>query len=176
MLKRISNRLPALNQITPVYAVIIFMSAAWMILAFVWKLPAWLYFQTVYEILPILAYAFMQIFFDSLLYLGLLLLICVILPARFFKDEFSVRGTWAAIGLIGTYIAFVNLLFVLGGSFQAWTLSAVLIGVGLAALSARVGWLASFALQISDRLIIFLYILLPVSAISILTVIIRNLN
>ncbi len=176
MLNKILDRLPKLQQITPVYAVIAFMSFAWMILVFVWKLPSWLYFQKINEILPILAYLFMQIFLDSLLYLGILLVVCMILPARLLRDDFIPRGAWAAFGAIGTYIAYVNLLFIWGDSVTQWTLAAMLIGIALAISSAYVKWLAKVAVEASDRLVIFVYILIPVSLVSILTVIIRNIN
>lgn len=176
MFNQILNRMPMRDQIVPVYAVIAFLSFVWAIIALVWKIPAWLYFQTVYEILPILAYFFRQIFFDTLIYLGILLAVCMILPARFLKDEFIVRGTWAAIGVLGSYIAYVNLLFMWGDSVVGWTIAALLLGVTLAVFSAHVRWLAKIATEVSDRLVIFLYILIPVSLVSILTVIIRNIN
>jgi len=170
------NRLPKFKQIVPVYAVIAFMSFAWAILVFTWKLPSWLYFQTIYEIFAILAYIFMQTFFDTLLYLAALLIVCLILPARVFKDKFEARGTWAVIGVLGTYITYVNTLFAVGGSVISWTFAALLIGIALATLSAYINWLAKIVLEISDRLIIFLYIFIPMSLVSILTVFIRNIN
>ena len=170
------NRLPKPDQIVPVYAVIAFMSFAWMIVLSLWKLSAWLYFQTINEILAIQAYLFMQVFFDSLLYLGLLLALCFILPPRYLKDDFAVRGSWIALVVLSSMMIYLNQFLVTKISSPIWTILTVLIALGLAILSGRFKWLANLALQVSDRLIIFLYVLLPLCAISILTVIIRNIS
>lgn len=176
MLKQIVNRFPALNQIIPVYAVIVFMSFAWAILVFLWKLTSWLYFQAPYEILAILAYVVMQIFFDTLVYLGVLLAVCAILPSRWLRDDFNVRGAWIAFSVIGSMIAYLNLFFFIKISSPLWILLTLLALVAAIMLSNRFKRMANIALQVSDRLIIFLYIVLPASAVSIITVIIRNIK
>ncbi len=176
MFNQILNRLPRRDQIVPVYAVIAFMMFSWMIAISLWKIPSWLYFQTFPEILAILAYAYAEIFVESLLILGVLLAICFLLPPKFLKDDFALRGIWTAFTVIGTMFLYVDLLFQTSLPIGAWLIGALLLASLLSFASARIGWLAKAVLQIADRLIIFLYILIPVSLVSLLTVLILNIK
>jgi hypothetical protein len=173
------QRFPNTSAIPPVYAVIAVPIFGWTITSWLWKLPSWLNFLTLGEIGAIFAYALMTAFLESLLVCGLVLLLSFLLPARSFRNVFVVRGTWFAIGLA---------LSVLGyGAWRGWTrytyaemslvvwstVSLITIAL-LIFFSGRFRFMALVAEWISDRLTVFLYILIPVSIVSILVVFIRN--
>jgi len=175
----ILRRFPPVSAILPVYAVTAVPIFGWTITSWLWKLPSWLNFLTAGEIGAIFFYAVLTAFVESLLVCGLLLLPCLVLPLQVFRDLFVVRGTWLAIGLnlsiLGhgvwrgmtrfTY-AEVSLVF--------WSLASLVLVVFLAFLSARVRFMARAAVWISDRLLVFLFILVPLSILSILVVVARN--
>jgi hypothetical protein len=172
------NKLPKPQVILQVYAVIAFMLSAWTITAFLWKLSAWLLFLNIGEIFTIFSYALMTNLLESILLLLLLLAISSLLPARFLRDDFVVRGTILSIGLIGSLMAYLGLYIHLGlentvalfaGPFVVLSLMVFLLG-----FSSRFHWLRSATTWISDHLIVFLFILVPLFVVLSAYVIVRN--
>ena len=179
----ILERLPKLSAILQVYAVIAVMLSGWTITAFLWKLSAWLLILSIGEIFVIFSYAMMANLLESLVVLGLLLLICVCLPPRIFRDDFVVRGTILSIGLIGSLMAFIGFqmgfgldsefLLFLGPSI---VLSLTVFVLALSSKSRSARSIRSAVLWVSDRLTVFLFILLPLFIISSAYILIRNVS
>ena len=174
------ERFPKVSAITPVYAVIAVPIFGWTITSGFWKLPAWLNFLTPGEITAIFAYALMTALLESLSVCALVLFFCFLLPARTFRDRFVVRGTWMAIGLalsVLGYAAFRGMTrFTYAEvSLVTWSIASILVIAVLVFLSGRVRFMAHLAEWISDRLTVFLYILIPLSTLSILLVFVRNI-
>src|SRR5690242_176211 len=105
MLKRLPNR----QAILQVYAVIAVMLSGWTITAFLWKLSAWLLILNISEIITVFSYSLVVNLIESLTVLLLLLVACVLMSPSVLRDNFEVRGTILAAGLIGSLIAFVRL-------------------------------------------------------------------
>jgi hypothetical protein len=169
-LKSISvvQRFPNRQAILQVYAVISFLISAWTIIAFLWKLSAWLLILNLGEIFTIFSYAMVVNLLESLAVLLVLLVVCALLPPPVFRDDFIVRGSVLALGIIGSLMAFIRLhrefgmesglkLFI--GPIVVWVLTAILLG-----FLPRLQWmryLHSAILWISDRMTVFLYVLVP---------------
>jgi hypothetical protein len=163
-----SKRFPKRQAILPVYAVIAVMFSAWTLTAFLWKLSAWLLILNIGEIFTIFSYAMVANLLESLLVLLLLLAICAVLPASILRDDFVVRGTILATGLIGSLMAFVKLHMEFGmesgnklwiGPLVVWLLTAILLSFPskfrfVQILHSAIRWT-------SDRMLVFLYILVP---------------
>jgi hypothetical protein len=171
------RRFPGASGILPVYAVITVPIFGWTITSWLWKLPSWLNFLTSGEITAIFFYAILTAFIESLLVCSFLLLLCLLLPSQLFRDQFIVRGTWLAIGLAfailgnGVWRGIMRFTYT---ELTLWTILSFILITLLAILSARIGFMARFANWISDRLLVFLYILIPLSIVSVLVVIVRN--
>ena len=172
------KRLPKPQAILQVYAVIAFMLSAWTVTAFLWKLSAWLLFLNIGEIFTIFSYSMMTNLLESLLVLLLLLVISALLPARLLRDDFIVRGTILAIGLIGSLMAYLGLyiyfglekgVVLLAGPLAVLALMSFLLG-----FSSRFHWLRSATTRISDHLTVFLFILVPLFVILSAYVLLRN--
>lgn len=178
-MKSLIQRFPRAAAIPPVYAVIAVPIFGWTLTSWLWKLPSWLNFLTPGEIASILSYAMMTAFLESLLLCSILLLLCFILPAPMLRDQFGVRGTWLAIGLAlsvlghGVWRGMTRFTYV-EVSLITWSIVSVLVIAVFTFLSGRVRFMARAAEWISDRLTVFLYILIPVSVLSILVVFVRN--
>lgn len=170
------TRLPNLSQIIPVYAVIAFLAFGWMIYVVIYKIPSWLYFFTPVEILASLAYLFNQVFWDSLIMLAALLLTSTILPAQFLHDHFVVRGAWIALVVMASIVAYLYLSVLMHLPFWMWSLVTFFLAAIAASFATRLKWMSRLALQVSDTLTIFLYIYVPLSALSILGILIRNIR
>ena len=172
------QRLPDFPSVVQVYALIAAVFAGWTITAFLWKLSAWLLLLNLGEILTILSYAFAANFLESLIVLSVLLAVGALLPAPLFRDDFVVRGAILSLGLVGSLIAFVGAEVQLGfenGSKLLLAPLAVLLLTGfLLQRSATYHRLRLAATWLADRFVVFLFILLPLFALGLVYVILRN--
>lgn len=177
---KILKRFPNRQAILQVYAVIAVMFSAWTITAFLWKLSAWLLILNLGEIFTIFSYSMVANLLESLIVLILLLAICALLPASMFRNEFVVRGTILAAGLIGSLMTFVKLHMEFGiesgnrlllGPLVVLLLTAILLSSPSRFRPVR--FLHSAIRWISDRMLVFLYILVPLFVILLAYVIFR---
>jgi hypothetical protein len=180
-MKPILQRFPARTSVLPVYAVICSIVYSWTIFSTFWKIPSWLYNLTMDEIIRINAYALTVNLFESIFILGGLLFLCMILPARFLKNDFTIRATVVVVCLLGSamlhlYVnrsndSFENFI----ATMQMWWGITLLVLAILLWVSVKVQWIRWVLTDISDRLIILLYLLMPLSLISVVIVILRNI-
>jgi hypothetical protein len=174
----ISRRFPKQSEIVPVYAVIVLVIYGWTILKFNYNLPGWLYFLNLGEILGNFAYSMVTNLLESVL--GLLGVIAagVLLPRKWFGEAFIARGVSLSILVLG-------LMMYIAGQFKTkedypaeiirWS-PAVLVLIALVVyLLGRVRFTRIALEFFGDRAIIFLYISIPVSVLSLIVVLIRNI-
>ena len=177
------KRLPNLQAILQVYAVIAVMLSGWTITAFLWKLSAWLLLLNLGEIVTVFSYAMAANLLETLLILLVLLALCILLPSRVLRDDFVVRGTILSIGLIGAFMAFVGL----GMQSDLEPGATILLGpIVILLLTGFALWFASRSrslpsvrsavLWISDRMMVFLFILIPLFVILTAYVLFRNIT
>jgi hypothetical protein len=173
------KRLPEFYSIVQVYAVIAVMFAGWTITAFLWKLSAWLLFLNLGEIFTIFSYAMAVSFLESLISLLILLIACAIFPAPSLRNDFVVRGMILSIGLIGSLMALVGSQMQFGMESGLLVLIAPLAVLMLMTFflyrSLEYHRMRSAAMWLSDRVTIFLFLLLPVFAVLSVYVMFRNL-
>jgi hypothetical protein len=160
------KRLPEFHAVLQVYAVIAVLLSAWTIPAFLWKLSAWLLILNLGEIVTIFSYAMLIDLVESLIVLFILLVVSALLPPRILRDQFVVRGTILALGFVGSLMAFVRFHMQFGIESGARLLllgpiAVILLTALLLALSTKVRFIASVTASISDRLTVFLFILVP---------------
>ncbi len=150
----------------------------WTMVVFLWKLPGWLFFLNIGEIAGILAYQFTTNLLESFVILLLLLISSMIFPPRTFKDVFVVRGSVAALVLIGSMMLFLNRYVSVGPKFgeylPVWMLGSLLLAIVLSVVSTHFRILKDSISWLSDRMIVFLFVLLPLTALSILYVLIQT--
>ena len=176
------KKLPKADAILAVFAVISAMTYGWTLLAFLWKLPSWLHYLTPGEILSVYSYSLLTDFSESTLYLALLLLLCVLLPARILSEAFVRRGTALSLCALGGMMAnlgfYINNEAGLIGPLPAWlviAVGAITLMVLLDTLSGKYPLFAYALIGLADRLTIFLYLNLPLTAIALVVVAVRNL-
>lgn len=174
------KRLPEFQSIVQVYAVIAVLFAGWTITAFLWKLSAWLLLLNLGEIFIIFSYAMAANFLESLIILLLLLIACILLPASVLRDEFVVRGTILSIGMIGSLMVFVGsqMQFGIEKGLLLWIapLSVLLLMAFLLQRISKFQRVRFMAIWFSDRVVVFLLILVPLFAVASVYVIFRNLT
>jgi hypothetical protein len=177
------QRLPKLEAILQVYAVIAVLLAGWTIAAFLWKLSAWLLLLNPGEIVAIFSYAMAANLVESLSILLVLLIFSVLLPSHILRDAFAVRGSLLASVLILALMVYVGLHMWSGeeraippalGPVTVLLLAMLLLG---AARQPRVRCAVQTAvLWATDRLIVFLFVLVPIFVLSAGYVLLRNLG
>jgi hypothetical protein len=173
------NRLPKLQQIIQVYAIIVMMVYGWSIYWSIREIPSWLYFLSLADILRIYAYMLSVNFMESLVVLLLPLLICVILPKKWFYESFITCGSMLVVLLLGYLMYFSN-------SFKSiaeedyprvlinWTPVILITIILLVFAAGKIRVLSRIVEDFSSRAVIFLYISIPTSIFSIFYVVIRN--
>ena len=174
----ISNRIPKQKEILPVYAIIVLMIYGWTILKFNYNVPGWLYFLNIGEMMSIFAYSMTVNLLESMIVLLGVIAVGVVLPKKWFADAFIARGVSLSILALGLmmYIADqFNTKEYYPADIIRW-LPAVLILIGLVIyFLGRVPFARKAIEFFADRAIIFLYISIPVSALSLIVVLIRNI-
>jgi hypothetical protein len=170
-------RLPDRRSIIGVYATAVFLVYGWTLLASFWKVPSWLYFLKISDILSVYAYAFVVDFAESLILLFIVLLIGAILPRRWWNSHFIATGiVWIAVPMGSIMLRlYTNRTPDMWEDFVynqwAWWGYTLLLGLLLSFLFSRVGWLRKALEGVSDRLTVFLYIYLPVTFLSVILII-----
>jgi len=173
------KRLPESQSVLQVYAVIAVMFSAWTIPAFLWKLPTWLLTLNLGEIFTVFSYAMFTNFMESLIVLLPLLAVCILLPPRILRDHFALRGTILSAGFIGFLMVLLKVYKQIGvaGYIKLFIppVGVLLLTALLLVFAPRIRFVRSAVLWLSDRLVIFLFILLPLYILLFVYVIARNI-
>ena len=181
--KWFTGRIPGTQNILAVYAVIVTMIYSWTLITSFYKLPSWLFYLTVGQILSMYAYFFLANLLESLIVLaGVLLLDFTIFAPLKNRQEFQARSIVVVLIVLSSSMARL-LLF---KSFEAsetfidgeltWWLLTVVIGLFLAVVLPWNKMIRGFLEGLAERFSIFVYLYIPLSLISIVVVIVRNLN
>jgi hypothetical protein len=180
-MKYFRTRLPERRSVISVYAVAVFLVYGWTLMASFWKVPSWMFFLKIGEILSVYAYSFAIDFWESILLLFIMLAIGFLLPKRWWNDQFTAKGViWISV-LMGSVMLrlYTNRAPEFWEDFVYnqldWWGNTVLLGIVLSIIFSHVDWLRRGLESLADRLIVFLYIYMPLTAISIIVVLVRNL-
>ena len=173
------ERFPEFKSIAGVFAVIVFVLYSRMLYVSFLKLPSWLYYLTIWQILSVYAYGFLSSLADSLILLaGVVFLDYLIFFKMRDKSEFQSRAVLMTIAILTCLIL---RLYLYGGledspvflsSDLAWW-AATFVVLPLAALASKLGWTRKLLEGLAEKSSIFLYIYLPLTLISLVIVILR---
>ena len=174
------KRFPSAKDIIPVYAVIAFLIQVWTISVFIRQLASFASFLSINEVLAVFAYRISESFIECLLVVGALIIVAAILPSSSFRDVFVVRGAAFAVVLLSSVILFWKRFatdpgVLMADYIQAWTIGTLFVASLISYISTKSRALSDFFDWVSDRMIVFLYLLLPLSVTSLILVLIRNM-
>ena len=181
MLRTLRKRIPDKKNIVTVFAFAMFLVYTWTLYTSFWKLPSWLFFLQVREIVSIYAYAFVVNFLESIVLILIALLPALFLPRSWWADTFIPKGLTLILIVLSSALLHLSLYrtpdtraaFVHGQS--AWWVITLLFCTLLTWLVGRVPWMRSGLETLADRFIVFLYIYLPLTAVAFLIVLTRIL-
>ena len=145
---------------------------------FFWKVPSWILFSTLGDLFNIFCYTITVNFLESLLTIIAVIVLCMILPGKWFYDRFCTKGIMLVILALGFMIY-------LGSRMQPempfpWNLVRASPAILLCILAAvfvldKIEPLGRFLLAIANRLVVFLLISIPVSILALAVVLVRNI-
>ncbi len=174
------TRLPQFRQVIAVFAVTAFLVYGWTLYRMLQKLPSWLLYLDLRRILSNFSYALVLNFLECLLVTGLIIALGIILPRKFFADIFVSSGSLLSILGLG-YLMYLALR--VGQSkaniFPWETFMFVplvgLIILALAFLLPRVLIVRRILDDFSDRSIILLYLIIPLTVVGAGIILVNNL-
>jgi len=173
------KKIPKLEEIAPVYAVIVMMIYPWTLTRFFWKLSSWILFASVGDLAALFAYMVVVNLLESILVLLVPLAMSVVLPQRWFYDRFKTRSISLVLFGLG-FLVYLDKNLHADAPFPLalvrWIPMAAIAILGLVFLVDQVGFLRRVLDGLANRLTIFLYISIPVSVIALLVVLIRNIT
>ncbi len=172
------SKLPTLKQLAPVYALICVPVYYWSLLHFFFRVPSWVNYETPGEILVMLAYTLSVNLLESLVVLSAPVILSLLLPAKWFHDRFLPRALILVTLGLG-YMIFLDKQIRPYSPFPyelvKWTPVVFVFLFALVYLLEKIDLIGTLLAKLADSLIIFLYILIPASLLSLTVVLIRNL-
>jgi len=168
---QIRSKIPTSTQTAQVFAVISMAIYGWTTYRFLQVLPSWLYYLHFGEILSNYAYTAVIDFLEALIFIGAILLINLLLPRALFFDKFVASGSLLAL-LGAGYLIYLALSVGASKAFRfpealfLWS-PAVFLALAVAAvLLPRWEPVRRAMEELADRAMIFLYVLLPLTALG----------
>lgn len=181
--ENITTKLPKNKEILPVFSTIVFVVFTWTLYRMFWQVPSWLGYMNVWKVIVLTSYVMAFALVESLVFLGFLLILTLIYPARHLKEKFVSQGLMitATLGL-GAYLIQrkISTLYKL----ELWQLIVyplLILGTLLlfilisSLLFDRSKTLTRLTMNMADRMTVFTYLYVPLSLISLTVVIVRNI-
>lgn len=174
------SKLPGASQLAQVFAVVSVLTYGWTSYRLLQKLPSWLFYLHINEVIANYAYIVVVNFLEALLFMSLVLIVNLLLPRKFFMEKFVARGSLLAIFSLGYLIYLANAIGQSKSSqfpselFQ-W-LSLVFLIIFLAAiLLPSLKPVQKVTEEFADRSTVFLYIILSLTGLGMLIFLFINL-
>ena len=183
ILRLLQSRLPGKQAVLPVFSTLLFFITSWAVYRALWWLPSWLEYLSLWNVSIVLAYTLSYALIESALMTGVFLLVCGLLPGRWFKEQFLAQGA-ALAGVLSAgavllqrrigVIFDLDLTGLLAAPALVLTASLGLIFV-TAALFRRWPRLRSLVEGLAGRMTTFAYIYVPLGIIGLAVALLRNL-
>ncbi len=183
MNKFIASRLPARAELLPVFSILVFFVYSWALYRMFWYVPSWLEYLSIGSLLIIAAYTLAFALFESLVMLGLLLLLCLAFPASLFRSRFIAQGGMLALAWSATAILIQRRVSVIY-DLEIWQVFAGLaaaLGLSVATilltawLFRRFDRMRRLVEAASERMTIFAMLYIPLGLLGLGVVLVRNL-
>ena len=144
------------------------------------KLPSWLLYLQFQEILSNFSYALVFNFLESVLVVSLIIGLSVLLPRKYFTERFIAQGSLLTILGIGYLMYLANIVGQSKANVFPWDTFKMLplisgIILIITFLLPRISAVSKVLEDFADRATIFLYWIVPLSAIGGIIILINNL-
>lgn len=167
------------QQVFLAFSVVAFAVFSWAILQYLNRVTAWLFYLTVPEVISLLAYTLLFALLESMLITVGLVLLAAVLPGFLFRQNFVPLTTAMilplALGAMAIHYFENNLRAASLPAVAGALVLYVLLSFGLYLSVQRIPVVADRFRHTADRVSVLAYLYLPLSLVSLLIVIIRNI-
>jgi hypothetical protein len=173
-----SDRVSKTQEVISVFAVNVAILYTWALVATMKDFSRnWILYLTISESLAETTYILTATLLESLLMLVILFAIRFLLPQKITGDRFIRYGSVISAAFLGWLMFRTTLIIGLGGAYAViWQNSIIAAALVLIILSERIQVVRKMIESIADRCVVFLYIYLPLSLISLIVVALRNIG
>lgn len=173
-----SSRFPSLKQLAQVYSVVVVVVYGFSMVRFFWRVPSLINYSTSGQIGVILSYMLIVNLIESLMIVSAPVVLSVILPGKWFFDQFVTKGVLLvslALGYAGYIASHINTEEPFPYPLFRWAPLVFILILALVFLLARVKFVAKFLEWASEQLEVFLVVSIPLTAIALIVVLVRNI-
>jgi hypothetical protein len=174
----VASRFPSLKQLAPVYSVGVVAVYGFSIMNFLWRVPSLINYSTMGQVGVIFSYMIVVNLIESLMIVFMPIVLSVILPGKWFFEQFVTKGVLLVslgLGYFGYISSHINteedFPYPL---FKLAPFVAVVI-LALVFLLARIKFVQKSLEWVAEQLEVFLFLSIPLSAIALVVVLIRNI-
>ena len=179
--EKLKSKIPSWSELLPVFSILIFLVFTWTLYRMFWYLPSWLGDLPVWDVLIMAAYVLSFALFESLVMLGLMVLIALILPSRIFRQDFVAQASALALLLgAGAYLLQrkMGILYELSlrqlAFYPLVVLAAILVFILVFSyLFKRFEGLRRLVHKFAEWMTVFAYIYVPLGLLGLVVVILR---
>jgi hypothetical protein len=181
--ERIESKLPSRQEVLPVLSVIVFIVFTWSLYRMFFQVPSLLFYMRVWDVLVISAYVLAFALFESMVVLGVLVIFSLVIPAKYFKDNFVAQGSTVVLTISMGAVALqrkMNIMYKLDGwelILYPFIILAAIVFVIFAAsyIYDRFKILPRIINTVAERMIVFVLLYVPLSVLGLLLVFVRNI-
>lgn len=174
----VASRFPSLKQLAPVYSVIVVAIYGFSIIRFFWRIPSLINYSTVGQVGVIFSYMVVVNLIESLMIICAPIALSMILPGKWFFEQFVAKGI-LLVSLVLGYFGYISSHINTEEDFPyllfRWAPLVLALILVLVFLLARIKFLTKILEWVAEQLQVFLLLSLPMSAIALVVVLIRNI-
>jgi len=174
----VTSRIPSLKQLAPVYSVIVVAVYGFSMVRFFWRVPSLINYSTVGQVGVIFSYTAVVNLLESLIIILAPIVLSMILPGKWFFEQFVAKGVLLVslgLGYFGYISSHINTEEEFPYLLVKWSPLVFIAILVLVFFLSRIKLLSKFLEWVAEQLEVFLFISLPVSAIALVVVLIRNI-
>lgn len=173
-----SKRFPSLKQLAPVYSVIVIVVYGFSLIRFFWRVPSLINYSTVGQVGVIFSYMVAVNLIESLMIICAPILLSLFLPSKWFYDQFVARGVLLVslgLGYAGYIASHINTVDPFPYILFRWSPAVFIAILLLVFLLAQISFLRRSLEWLAEQLEVFLLISIPLSLVSVVVLLLRNI-
>ncbi len=174
----VASRIPSLKQLAPVYSVIVVVIYGFSMQRFFWRVPSLINYSTIGQVGVIFSYMAVVNLLESLIIVFVPIAFSVILPGKWFFEQFvakSILLVSLGLGYLGYISSHINTEEEFPYPLFKWAPLVFILILALVFLLARIKFLTKILEWLAEQLEVFLLLSLPISAMALVVVLIRNI-
>jgi hypothetical protein len=182
-INQLTARMPDRGAVLSIYSVLVCLLYSWTLFASFFAFPSWIFYLDLTQLASLYSYSFVLSFIESIFALIIVLFLEFLWVniAGVHHEDFRSRTVMYILVLLTSSVirlynsrGYESITKFLDGEGM-WWVGTFLAAIGMALAAPRIAWLRSVLEGFADRAIIFLYIYLPLSLISLVIVVMRNI-